>query len=416
MRYIILLSIIISWADTLAQKVLSQKESEWLRNNVISYSSSIEQIPSEELVNISIPNGVKVVGLGEANHGTKEFQILKHKIAKHLINQYAFNTIVLEFPYSHGLLLDDYVQGENESGIKVLTDQKNSEYHNKQMLAFIEDIKRINESRSDSNKIQFLGMDIFGKPYAFKRIMHFFARVDNSFETVLNDYQYLTENLYESPSKENNKTFKKLSSTINRQLKSNRQNYISKSSSLEYNRIYHLTELLSVEWKGNSRTKEGANNILYTLNENSENKIFYFAHNFHVGKDHSRSEGGHLQNKLGNSYFTIGTDYAIGSFTLKNVTDRNNIFPDTVQIIPMKNCFAEHVSIIKGDFHYLQFPTVPSESTNWLFEPLYIAGTGMGFNRPFTTGIEFRRLRKVTKRFDSIIVFDKISPTELLGN
>ena len=108
MKYIILLSILINGTEILAQKVLSQEESEWLRNNVISYSSAIDQIPSEELVNISIPNGIKVVGLGEANHGTKEFQILKHKIAKHLINQYEFNTIVLEFPYSHGLLLDDY--------------------------------------------------------------------------------------------------------------------------------------------------------------------------------------------------------------------------------------------------------------------------------------------------------------------
>jgi len=416
MRYIILIFITVHCTNLFAQKTHSQGESEWLSNNVISYSSPIEQLSYVELASISISNEIKVVGLGEANHGTKEFQILKHKIAKHLINEYAFNLIMLEFPYSHGLLLNDYVQGKNENGIKVLTNQKNSEYHNAQMLAFIEDIKRLNGLRSESNKIQFLGMDIFGKPYALERITSYFNQVGDSFAIILNDYQYLTKERYKSPSKENNKTIKKLSSSIVKQLKSNKQHYVSKSSLIEYNRVYRLAELLRVEWKGKVRAKEGTKNIMLTLNENSSNKIFYFAHNMHVDKANSHSEGNQLKRALGNKYFAIGTDYAGGSFTLKNMTNRSNIFPDTVQIIPMKDCFAEHVSKISGDFHYLQFPTDPSNSTKWLFDPLYIASTGMGFNKPFTDGTEFRRLMRVTKKFDSIIVFDKISPTKLLNN
>ncbi|GAA5028383.1 erythromycin esterase [Marivirga lumbricoides] len=396
--------------------MLSEEESEWLTENVISFSSPIDQISPEELEGISLPNGTKVVGLGEANHGTKEFQILKHKLAKYLIHDYAFNTIMLEFPYSHGLLLNDYIQGKNDAGINILTDQKNSEYHNEQMLAFIQDIKLINESRSDSNKIQFLGTDIFGKPYAFERILSYFGQVDDAFEELLHDHQYLTKDRYTYPSKDNNRTFKKISSTILKQLKSNKQSYISQTSLLQYNRIYRLAELLRIEWKGNSRAKEVTKNILLTLNENSSNKIFYFAHSLHVGKNNSHFEGNLLQKALDKSYFAIGTDYAFGSFTLKNMTDLNNIFPDTVQIIPLENCFADHVAEINGNFHYLQFPSAPITSTSWLSEPLYIASTGMGFNRPFTSGEEFRRLDKVSKQFDSIIVFDKISPTKLIKN
>lgn len=414
MRYIILIFVVINCSNLIAQKALSQEESEWLSNNVTSYSSTIEQISIEELASISIPNEVKVVGLGEANHGTKEFQILKHKLAKHLIDKYTFNTIMLEFPYSHGLLLNDYVQGKNENGIKILTNQINSEYHNAQMLAFIEDIKHLNRIRSDSNKIQFLGMDIFGKPYALERITGYLNQVDDSFAIALKDYQYLTKERYKSPSNENNKTIKKISSSIIKQLKSNKQHYVSKSSLIEYNRIYRLAELLRVEWRGKVRAKEGAKNIMFTLNENSSNKIFYFAHNMHVDKTNSNSEGNQLKRTLGNNYFAIGTDYARGSFTLKNMTNRSNIFPDTVQIIPMEGCFAEHVSKLSGEFHYLQFPPDPSNSTKWLFDNIYIASTGMGFNRPFTDGTEFRRLMRVTKKFDSIIVFDKIRPTELL--
>jgi len=415
MRYMILIFALINWTNIPAQNVLTQAEIKWLNDNVVTYSSSIDQVASEELVNISIPNGTKIIGLGEANHGTKEFQILKHKLAKYLIDKHEFNTIVFEFPYSHGLLLNDYVQGKNEAGLKVLTDQKNSEYHNKQMLAFIEDIKRMNESKSDSNKIQFLGIDIMGKPYALKRITGYFGRVGNSFETVLHNYQYLTEELYEYPSKENHKTFKKLSSTIYKQLKSNRQYYISKSSSLEYNRVYRLAELLGVEWKGNSRAKEGAKNILNTLNENPKNKLFYFAHNWHVSEN-DQVEGNQLKKEIGSSYFSIGTDYQSGSFTLKNMTDRKNVFPDVVNVIPMVNCFADHITSLKGNFHYLKIPDTGNGLNSWMSNPLYFAGTGMGFNRPFTVAEQFRQKLKITHEFDAIIVFDKINPTTLLGN
>ncbi len=414
MRYFIVILLFIV-NPAVGQHVLNQKESEWLKNNIISYFSTIDKVSVEKLGRLSISNDIKVVGLGEANHGTKEFHILKHKIAKYLINDHGFNTVVFEFPYSHGLLLNDYILGINEDGLKIITGQKNSEYHTIQMIEFIEDIKEINRTRNSSNQIQFLGMDIFGKPYAVRRLSDYFFKRDSTFYRELSEFQYLSEDLYLSAFKQDTKEFKKLSTVILKQLESKKQEYITDDSFVEFGRMIRLAELLGVEWKGNKRAKEGAKNILITLNEASRNKILYFAHNFHVGKIYNEV-GSQLQKQLGKSYFSIGTDYHSGSFMLKNIQDRKNIFPDIVDVIPMENSFADHISAMSGEFHYLAFPTAASKLNAWMFEPNYVARTGFAFNQPFTTAEQFRDKLVVTDQFDAIIVFDEINPTEIIGN
>ena len=73
--FLFALTLIIS-TNTYGQHVLIQEESEWLKKHVISYPSNINEVSDEEWERISIPNETRIVGLGEANHGTKEFHIL----------------------------------------------------------------------------------------------------------------------------------------------------------------------------------------------------------------------------------------------------------------------------------------------------------------------------------------------------
>jgi erythromycin esterase len=413
MRYTIFICFFAISHIVVGQHIMTHEETEWLNENVVSFSHPISQTELEEFTRIDIPENVKIIGLGEANHGTKEFHILKHKLAMFLIKYKQFNTIVIEFPFSHGLLLNDYVIGKNENGLKILTDQESSEYHTSQMIDFIEEIKLVNQTRADSNKIQFLGIDIFGKPYAFKRLTHYFIEKDSVFSNKLLKYKHLSENYYKRVSTQNSEEFAKLSGLILEQLENNKAQLIKNSSIHEYKRMVRLAELMGVEWKGNQRAIEDAANTLFFLNEKPETKVLFLAHNMHVGR-FGKDVGEQLSKKLKSEYFPIATDYNTGSFTLKNMTDRNNVFSDTVVVIPMKNSFADNILKLNGEFHYLKFPESANKLNKWIFKSNYIARTGRGFNQPFKSAEEFRSKYVLPKKFDAIFIFVNISPTKIL--
>jgi len=135
----------------------SIQDNKLIQERTISFTKTIDNASIDEFKRIKLGDEIKVFGLGEANHGTREFQLLKWKLTEYLIYEKGLNTIVIEFPYSHGLLLNEYVKGKNDEGIKILSDQKNSEYKNVDFINFINEVKKINKDRSEVEKINFLG-------------------------------------------------------------------------------------------------------------------------------------------------------------------------------------------------------------------------------------------------------------------
>ncbi|MBK7650080.1 MAG: hypothetical protein IPJ20_04030 [Flammeovirgaceae bacterium] len=87
-RALILLSFILLWKDLNAQDVFKE-EIESIRANTISFDKKIEEISISDFKRLNFSNDIKVFGLGEANHGTREFQVLKLKLAEYLIQEKA---------------------------------------------------------------------------------------------------------------------------------------------------------------------------------------------------------------------------------------------------------------------------------------------------------------------------------------
>ncbi|WP_433258443.1 erythromycin esterase family protein [Streptosporangium sp. CA-135522] len=52
----------------------------------------------------------KVVGLGEATHGSHEFFTMKGRVFRYLVEEKGFTTFALELSWSAGLQIDDYLQ------------------------------------------------------------------------------------------------------------------------------------------------------------------------------------------------------------------------------------------------------------------------------------------------------------------
>lgn len=56
-------------------------------------------------------NGVRVVGLGEATHGSREFFLIRHRLLEFLVEELGFTTLAVEAGASASRAVDDYVQG-----------------------------------------------------------------------------------------------------------------------------------------------------------------------------------------------------------------------------------------------------------------------------------------------------------------
>ncbi|MET8544409.1 erythromycin esterase family protein [Kitasatospora sp. NPDC004799] len=65
----------------------------------------------------------KVVGLGEATHGSHEFFTVKHRVLRYLVEEKGFRAFALEAPWSTGVRLDGYVV-RGEGDLKQIMDEE----------------------------------------------------------------------------------------------------------------------------------------------------------------------------------------------------------------------------------------------------------------------------------------------------
>lgn len=102
----------------------------------------------------------RIIGAGEATHGTSDFQLLKYELFKALVKRHGFRALALEVPNSSVQAANDYILhsiGDPKAAIKKLTYWT---YHTEETFALLEWIREHNSSVSDSDKVRIFGIDI----------------------------------------------------------------------------------------------------------------------------------------------------------------------------------------------------------------------------------------------------------------
>jgi erythromycin esterase len=104
--------------ETLAQPAPPQVDQGVLGdlNNIaqsISSSSSQEgdAIGNSDLAPLDDLKQARIVGLGEATHGTREFFEMKHRIFKYLVEMHGFKAFAFECDYGESVFFDRYING-----------------------------------------------------------------------------------------------------------------------------------------------------------------------------------------------------------------------------------------------------------------------------------------------------------------
>lgn len=102
----------------------------------------------------------KVVGLGEATHGTHEFFTMKDRLFRHLVQEKGFRTFALEVSWTTGLRFDAYVRG-GEGDVRELARRElvKTPWYTEEYIELLTWMRRYNERHPD-RPVRFMGNDL----------------------------------------------------------------------------------------------------------------------------------------------------------------------------------------------------------------------------------------------------------------
>lgn len=133
----------------------------WLAQNAVPLSGGLTAgAPTADLRPLrEVLDGVRIVGLGESTHGTREFFQLKHRLLEYLVTELGFTVLAMEASASAGPAVDAYVRDGVGDPAQVLTGLGFWTWRTEEVLDMIEWMRAYNDGRPEAEKVRFAGID-----------------------------------------------------------------------------------------------------------------------------------------------------------------------------------------------------------------------------------------------------------------
>lgn len=152
----------------------------WLRQSAIPLSSVTAGSGFADLEPLRDElRNVRIVGLGEATHGTREFFQLKHRLVEFLVRELGFTVLALEIQYHKCLPVNAYVLGDatSDDPAALLRENLPGIYQTEEVLALVEWMRAYNQTVPDERKVRFAGFDVQLPHRAADAVRSFVRRV-----------------------------------------------------------------------------------------------------------------------------------------------------------------------------------------------------------------------------------------------
>jgi erythromycin esterase-like protein len=125
----------------------------------------------------------RVVLLGEASHGTHEFYRERARITRRLIEEKEFTAVAVEADWPDAYRVNRWVQwvGDDRTALDALGDFQRFPrwmWRNRDVLLFIEWLRRHNESGHPEQRVGFYGLDLYSLFRSMEAVIDFLEKVD----------------------------------------------------------------------------------------------------------------------------------------------------------------------------------------------------------------------------------------------
>lgn len=379
-----------------------------------------KSILSTDIMNLNVPTNVKIVGLGEASHGVSEYQKMKTEVFKSLVKNNKCRTFIIEGDFGGSLKVDEYINGGKGTAREAVREIGFSIYCTKEMVDLVEWMRNYNQNAKEEEKLHFYGMDMQrfdnNKEYLFKMLDKGAPELSNKYKLEL---AILSDENLDLIKKEiaikANEDITKLISEID----SNKFKMISVVGQTEFefarecaNSIKENIDLRRFSNQySNLRDKYMYNKINWFVEHENENLVFINGHNGHIQKisvSGYKCMGEYLFEKYKDKYFTIGTD---AKTTVFNSEGKDSY---TIMEIENSNDFTKQLNNMNSNFYYFDFSKAKNDKTlNQIIQnPQTMSCLNVGL-LPWqkTMRVFYTQTIIPEKAYNSIIIFDTVSPT-----
>ena len=375
--------------------------------------------------NIRIPEGTRIVALGEATHGNAEFQELKRDVLEVLVNNSNVRAIVLEGDFGGCCLVNDYIQGGEGDPKELVNHLGYRIYRTQQMCDLITWMRAYNDNAAEGDKIRIYGMDIQKDTDDKVYISNLYERLDAG---KCADYTARMDELlgdsYDTYDASRYDEIIALMDEIEGDLTANFDAYsgITSEEEVERARIaagvikYFMDlELNTTNYHKfrDTAMKDLVDKILAIEEKEYGSAIMIGCHNGHMTENNSSNFtflGSFLNEDYGDSYFTIGTDYYYTNDNLPGTSGR------TVERFCSDDPLAYQVGSMPENRYYLDFVAVdPGSAVGKVINRSVRTGSlGEDYNITYKFIKDYHQLNYApTDMYDAMILYYEVTPTEI---
>ncbi|HUF17507.1 MAG TPA: erythromycin esterase family protein [Thermoanaerobaculia bacterium] len=314
----------------------------WLRDHAIVHRT-ID--PAAELTDLQpVGNAIgeaRIVGVGEATHGTREHSLYKHRLLRYLVTEKGFRALAFESPWPTGLDLNQYVLGGDGDPVRLLGRAVFGVWHTDEVLEMVRWMREYNATVARDQRVEFVGIDHQLTRESARAVADYLGRVDSQLRadhwaTLALLQEKEIEGLYFEVVDNERRlrdaaTTRPISAavrTIRTRFDTERERYIVASSTDEFDLArQHATILVqqadvSAAPDPADRDRYMADNLDWYLARRPTAKIMIWAHNGHVDTRVERAAlGRHLRNRHGQDYVSVG--FVLGSGAYRALDARN---------------------------------------------------------------------------------------------
>ncbi len=316
----------------LSATVFCQNENaiKWLNKNAIKIKTAEAEHGFTDLMPIKeILKDKRIVGLGEATHGTREFFQMKHRMLEFLVKEMGFRYFAIEANLTEAYAVNDYVMYGKGDPQKALDGLYFWTWNTKEVMAMIQWMRTYNNDKEDKDKVRFYGFDMQAQPVAMTAFYNYLLRVDSIYANEIKEVVTRIKGLEDIPANsaalESAVEVRKMFAHLD----DNKGNYVSATSDKEFEMEKHnlvivaqyLTMMSEHDTAVMCQKRDScmSENVRWLMNlEGATGKFVLWAHNGHIAKDWVSSDGltmgYYLKKYYKDDYYALGFDFYQGSF------------------------------------------------------------------------------------------------------
>jgi erythromycin esterase len=413
--------------DRFAEGAAPNDVTGWLKTNAIRFGSVDADAGFADMAPLKARlREARIVAMGEATHGTREFQQLKVRMFRFLVEQLGFTVFGIEANWPEALEVNEYVLGGNVDptrGLGFLW------WQTEDMFALLSWMRQYNQDPAHTRKLKFYGFDMQTPGLAQSNVLDYLRRVDpEAVDTATEVFKMLgswgENKQYETAAAEfKRRTAEKLAALL-RRFDERKQDYVGKSSLPDWTMArQNMVIVKQAEVKLGNQGQPGrafrdqamAENVKWILEQEPlGSKMMLWAHNGHVAAaapvyapDHLPM-GGHLREFFGDRLVTCGFIFQQGGFRAVDMATRSvNAF--TVGPPPRGSLDAT-LAALGAPLFAIDLRGLPKGTVaDWFAERRVSRQIGGGYSEA-TPGVWMHRIH-AAHDFDLLIFVDRTTPS-----